>query len=175
MRFNLQISEYDCATTSLLNALVFLYKRDEIPQDVLKIIYRNTLDCKNKIIGDCGTSKKAMKKISNKINKYSKKHNFDLKIAYLTKKNCDINKIIYCINKHGVVIIRSLLDLEHYFLITNIDDEYLYILDPYSLNNINNCYNIKIRKNDFDSQLEKNYSFMPINKREMILFNKIKL
>ena len=33
-----QITEYDCGTTTLLNAFLFLFQRQEIPVEVLKTI-----------------------------------------------------------------------------------------------------------------------------------------
>ena len=83
---NFQISEYDCAPTTFLNGLFFVLKRDEIPQKMIRVIYKNTLDCNLKIINYCGTSRKAMKKICKKINKISNNLNMDLRIQYLSKK-----------------------------------------------------------------------------------------
>lgn len=173
MRLNTQISEYDCATTSLLNALKCLYKKDEIPIDIIKIIYNNTLDCKNKIIGDCGTSRKAMKKICKKINDYSQRKNYELKFEYIDKDNFSIQNIKNCINNNGVVIIRSLLELEHYYLLSYIDNEYAYLWDPYIDLQIDNHYNVKIDISILESEEEINYSLGPIPKREIILIQKI--
>ena len=172
MQLNTQISEYDCATTTLLNAISFLYARDEIPSAIIKIIYKYTLDCKVKIIGDCGTTKRAMKKITKKINSYSRKHYFDLHMNYLTKENCSLKSINACLNKNGVVIVRSLLDLEHYYLITGMDDEYCYIWDPYSEKEENNIYNIKLKIKEVENEEKINYSFGPIKQREFILVYK---
>ena len=172
MRLNSQISEYDCSTTSLLNSLVYLYERDEIPIEIIKIIYKYTLDCKYKVIGDCGTSKKAMKKICKKINRYSKKHNFDLNFKYLIKTDCNYINIRNCIETNGVVIVRSLLELEHYYLITNINDQFVYIWDPYITKKITNYYNYKIDNKIFDNENEVNYSLGPVKKREVILITK---
>lgn len=169
MRLNTQVSEYDCATTSLLNSLKILYKKDEIPITIIRIILRNTLDCKNKIIGDCGTSKKRMKKICKKINNYSKQINFNLNMKYFNKDMCNINLIKNCINNNGVVIVRSILELEHYYLITGIDDNDIYIWDPYIESQIYNTYNIKLPIKNIDNEEENNYSLGPIHNREIIL------
>jgi hypothetical protein len=113
-----------------------------------------------------------MKKISNKINKYSKKHNFDLNFKYLTKNNCNINNIKICLQSKGVVIVRSLLDLEHYYLITNMDDKYFYIWDPYNENMTKDNYNLLLEISNVNNVKNINYSLGPINKREIILINK---
>lgn len=172
MRLNTQISEYDCAPTSLLNALKYLYKKDEIPIDILKIVYTNTLDCKNKIIGDCGTSRKAMKKICKKINHYSQRKNYGLNFKYLDKDNFNIQSIKKCINNNGVVIVRSWLELEHYYLLTDIDSKKVYVWDPYIDIQIEDNYNIIIDRDTLETEEEINYSLGPIKKREIILITK---
>ena len=67
-----QITEFDCGTTSLLNALLFLFDREEIPVSLLKAIYAYTLDAKgeNGIIGEAGTSRTALANLINWITDY---------------------------------------------------------------------------------------------------------
>ena len=52
-----QNTEYDCGTTSFINALAYLYDREDIPVELLKAIYRFTLvvEDKNSIEGKGGT------------------------------------------------------------------------------------------------------------------------
>ncbi len=172
MFLNNQISEYDCGPTSLLNAVSYLYKRDEIPVELIRIIYRNSLDCKKYIIGDCGTSKKAMRKIVRKINSYSYFNSFDLKLTVLEKNNADICKIINCLKNNGVVVVRSYLDLEHYYLITRYENNIFYICDPY-LDIDKNPYNYQLSIDDLDNEENNNYSLGEIKNRQIILFNKL--
>ena len=40
-----QLSEYDCGPTSLLNAISFLFEREEIPPEILRNIMLYCLDC----------------------------------------------------------------------------------------------------------------------------------
>lgn len=42
-----QITEYDCGTTTLLNALRYLFERSEISPEVYKFIMQYTLDGTN--------------------------------------------------------------------------------------------------------------------------------
>ena len=55
-----QNTEYDCGTTSFVNALAYLYDREDIPVELLKQIYRLTLDMKGPggVSGEGGTSRK---------------------------------------------------------------------------------------------------------------------
>ena len=39
-----QNTEYDCGTTSFVNALAYLYDREDVPVELLKAIYKFTLD-----------------------------------------------------------------------------------------------------------------------------------
>ena len=54
-----QCTEYDCGTTSFINALLYLYDREDIPIEFIKAIYKYTLDVEDKegIIGKGGTSR----------------------------------------------------------------------------------------------------------------------
>lgn len=53
-----QITEYDCGTTTLLNALRYLFKRSEISPEVYKFIMQYTMDQTNGLgeIGKGGIS-----------------------------------------------------------------------------------------------------------------------
>ena len=53
-----QLSEYDCGPTSMLNAISFLFEREEIPPEVIRNIMLYSLDCYNSegIQGKSGTS-----------------------------------------------------------------------------------------------------------------------
>lgn len=55
-----QNTEYDCGTTSFVNALAYLYDREDVPVELLKAIYKFTLDVedKNGIEGKGETSRK---------------------------------------------------------------------------------------------------------------------
>ena len=43
-----QISEYDCGPTSMLNAIIYLFDRDEIPPEVIRNTMLYCLDCYSK-------------------------------------------------------------------------------------------------------------------------------
>ena len=43
-----QNTEYDCETTSFVNALVYLYDREDVHVELLKAIYKFTLDVEKK-------------------------------------------------------------------------------------------------------------------------------
>ena len=132
-----QNTEYDCGTTSFVNALAYLYHREEIPVELLKAIYKFTLDVEGKdgIEGTGGTSRKHAELLAKYFTKYTNENNqFDLNCEILYDEDVTLEKMQNVFNKRGVVIARCWQDTEHYVLITKIDDNFAYIFDPYYLN-----------------------------------------
>ena len=111
----IQISEYDGLLSSLFKALSYLYKKDEIPLDLIKIVAKYSLNYNPKTIGECTPSKNT-EKLCKKIKKYAFKHNFDIKIKYLLKDRINNESIEYCLKNNGVVIAKYGDD---YILITS--------------------------------------------------------
>lgn len=183
-----QISEYDCAPTTLRNALTYLYLREEIPAPLLKIIQRYTLDTYDDKgnIGGLGTSRVSMKMITNKINKYAKEKNFNI-ICHRYVGNI-LNKELFrnCLINKGCIVVRCWLDCEHYVLITDIKDNLVYIFDPYYLDDdfykddeeididLSNpfSYNRIIPLKRLFSELKDDLCLGPVDNRECLLFNR---
>ena len=183
-----QITLYDCATTSLINALSYLFEREEIPITLLKTIYKYTLDAKGKngVVGEAGTSRKAIKKLLQWIKKYSPNYDFNIKCQLLEKEDVNMNKIRQCFDNNGCVLARCYQQTEHYVLITKIDDKFAYIFDPYYLGDDyhNNDQQVEFVSNqDFYNRIVEikrlfsesyeDFSLMEIEKREVVLINKI--
>lgn len=182
-----QVTEYDCGTTSLLNALSFLFSRDEIPVEIIKEIFTSTLDNPDSsgIPGKKGTSKEAISKISKWLNNYSKINSFLLECGHLIGENVTFEKIKTCINENGCVLLRTLLKEEHYVIITKIDTAFIYIFDPYYLSNeyfqnkkeidlLNDIFNFnrKVLISYFIEDTEKDFTIGPISKREILLLKR---
>ncbi len=131
-----QNTEYDCGTTSFINALAYLYDREDFPVELLKQIYRFTLDVKGPggITGEGGTSKKHTELLSDWFVKYANKDNdFDINCKVLKGKNVTLENIKAILDKNGVAIARCWQESEHYVIITKIDNYFAYIFDPYYL------------------------------------------
>ena len=128
-----QNTEYDCGPTSFVNALSYLYHREEIPIELIKAIYKYTLDVKNEegIIGKGGTSRKNTKKLADFFNEYAKNKQFNIYAKYLSKNDVTKEAMIQTIINGGVIIARCWQDVEHYILITNMNQKNTYIFDPY--------------------------------------------
>lgn len=184
-----QITEYDCGTTTLLNALLFLFEREEIPVELLKAIYRYTLDAEgvHGIIGEAGTSRRAVDKLSNWILNYTKTNDFQIKCKVLEGKEVTLAKMKECLNNNGCIMARCYQETEHYVLITKMDEIFTYIFDPYYVEEDYYCndsevavvlnqmftHNRLVKNKRLFSQEQKDFSLMEIDKREVLLINKV--
>lgn len=131
-----QNTEYDCGTTSFVNALAYLYDRENIPVELLKAIYRFTLDVEGKdgIKGKGGTSREHAELLSKYFIEYANNNDeFDINCETLYGENVTLDKMKKVLDNNGVIIARCYQDCEHYVLITKIDDNFAYIFDPYYL------------------------------------------
>ena len=183
-----QITEFDCGTVCLQNAISFLFERENIPAELIKSVSLYTLDCydKNGKMGQGGTSVEAMNMLCRWINDYCKKQDFGINCVHLEKQDVDLITIKKCIKKRGCVILRTYLGEDHYVLSTDIDDDYVYIWDSYYLSEnhyqgkkdiiieLNELfrYNRKVSINRFNSLSKKDFSLGPYEKREYVLFYK---
>lgn len=185
-----QITEYDCGTTSLINALAYLFDREEIPVTLLKAIYKYTLDAEgeNGIVGEAGTSRESVEKLSHWITRYAKNNDFGITCETLEKDEVTEAKMRECLDNSGCILARCYQEVEHYVLITKMDDNFAYIFDPYYLEedyyyndkqvavvlNQNFTHNRIVKIERFFNQSHQDFSLMEINKREVVLINRIK-
>lgn len=183
-----QITEFDCGTVTLQNAISFLFEREDIPASLIKAISRYTLDCYDEDgnLGQGGTSKEAIEKLTRWIVNYVKSHDFDLDVKHLLNEEVNIDVVKECISLNGCVMLRTYQDVEHYVLITDIDEDYVYIWDPYFLEtsyydkeeNIEIIfnrlfdYNRKVKMNRFLSKSHKDFALGPVDNREVLCFKR---
>lgn len=130
-----QLSEYDCGQATILNAINFLFRRGEIQPVIIKHVEQQTLDMlgQDGQIGKSGTSNYAMEYLCNWINLNSNRINMDLGAKLLKEVDINNKELNECINNGGVAIFRVWQDCEHYVLCTALDEEYVYMFDPYYL------------------------------------------
>ena len=131
-----QNTEYDCGTTSFVNALAYLYDREDIPVELLKAIYKFTLDVESEdgIVGKGGTSRKHAENLARYFVKYANENkDFNINCVVLNKDKVNLFDMKKTVDNNGVIIARCWQDVEHYVLITKIDDNFVYIFDPFYL------------------------------------------
>lgn len=131
-----QRTEYDCGPTSLLNAVSFLFAREDIPPDVLRYVMMYTLDSYNSK-GEAyknGTSRMAMLFLSNWLSQYSKATSFPLASEYLSGEDVhfgEYSRIIEALRQGGAVVVRLMYGCEHYVTLTGIAENSIELFDPY--------------------------------------------
>ncbi|MDF2567307.1 MAG: hypothetical protein K0R90_763 [Oscillospiraceae bacterium] len=133
---NYQTTEYDCGPTTMMNAISYLFKREEIPPDVIKHIVLYSLDAYNDKgeFGKNGTSGMAMMFISNWLNQFGKAKKFPIFCEFLTGRDVYISqnsKIVAGLQQGGAVMVRLMYGCWHYVLLTGADDKNIYLFDPY--------------------------------------------
>lgn len=133
---NYQSSEFDCAPVTFLNALQYLFEREQINPELIKIIYQHSMDRPDGfgVPGKCGTSAQAVQLLTAKINQYSLANNLRLCCEFLPSGDIrsDNPYLSHCISGGGVLLACVHFDKAyHYVLATEMDDFFVGIFDPY--------------------------------------------
>lgn len=184
-----QVTEFDCGTVSLQNAFSYLFDRHEIPAELVKSIHKYTLDCYDEKgnLGQGGTSREAIDKLTHWITRYTNSHEFKVFCKRLEGDEVTLNNMVECLNNKGCIFTRCWQTGEHYVIITKIDKKYAYIFDPYYFdkNEYNNdkmvkivlnkpfTHNRKVNLNRVFSENKKDFSLGPKEKRECVLIERI--
>lgn len=186
-----QLTEYDCGTTTLLNALRYLFDRDEIDPEVIRFVIQFTLDNSDQSgeIGKGGTSVQAMKFLSDWLNENAPKKGMNIKCTDIDKNYVSIydERLVEKINDGAVAVLRVHDDdVDHYCLLTKMDDDSVYLFDPYYLdiNYYDNDeeieiikdrpfeFNRKVKKSRLENGGEKDFSLVKGENSEIIIIEK---
>ena len=183
-----QITEFDCGTVSLQNAYSYLFERDEIPAELVKSIHRYTLDCYDEQgnLGQGGTSREAINKLTHWITRYANSKNFKVRCERLEKDEITLERMQECLKNNGCIFVRCWQTQEHYVIITKIDKRYAYIFDPYYLDkkeydrdsqvkiilNKPFSHNRRVTLKRLFSDTKKDFALGEIERRECVLINR---
>lgn len=131
-----QLTEYDCGPTTLMNAVSYLFEREDIPPELIRNIMLYCLDCYGEggEPGKSGTSRMAMLFLSNWLNQFGKVSHLSIKTRYLSGKCVFLGKESYiddALHRGGAVVLRLIYEVEHYVLLTGEKDGLIYLFDPY--------------------------------------------
>ncbi|MGN0467603.1 MAG: peptidase C39 [Acutalibacteraceae bacterium] len=131
-----QLTEYDCGPTSVLNAIAYLFDREDIPPEIIRNVMLFTLDCRGTQGENCkgGTSHMAMMYLSNWLNGYGKTGQFPLFCDYISGSDVFLGEgscISSAVKDGAVAVLRLHYDVWHYVLMTGEKDGYVYLFDPY--------------------------------------------
>ena len=131
-----QLTEYDCGPTSMLNAINFLFEREEIPPEILRNIMLYCLDCYGSegSPGKNGTSRTAMMFLSNWLDGFGQTGKLSVSSQYLSGKNVILRKdsqILDALHRGGVAVVRLYYEIAHYVLLTGEYEDNILMFDPY--------------------------------------------
>lgn len=131
-----QMTEYDCGPTSMLNAVSYLFQREEIPPEIIRSIMLYCLDCfgEDGASGKRGTSCMAMMFLSSWINGFGQTGRLPISSQYLSGAGVNFSQngpLRDALRRGGAAVVR--LDLEgwHYVLLTQIRGDQVFLFDPY--------------------------------------------
>lgn len=184
-----QNTEYDCGTTSFVNALAYLYDREDVPVELIKAIYKYTLDAENSegIVGKGGTSRRHAELLARYFVKYANETpDFNIKCKVLSKEEVNLENMKNTVDSNGVIVARCMQGVEHYVIITKIDDNFAYIFDPYYLDeeyytedddvaivlHATFTHNRLVKIDRLFDQSGKDFSLLNVEDREVILINR---
>lgn len=181
-----QITEFDCGTVSLQNAISYLFERENIPAELVRAIALYTMDCydENGNLGQGGTSVEAIGRMTTWIDNYTKKHDFKVVANHYIRDEVNVEVIKACINAKGCVLLRTSQEVDHYVLVTGLDGFNVYVWDPYYLDENYYSdddmvkiifdkpfdYNRVVKMDRFNDESYTDFSLGPINKRECVCF-----
>lgn len=131
-----QLSEYDCGPTAMLDAISFLFEREEISPVVIRNIMLYCLDCYNGegIMGKSGTSSAAMMFLSNWLNGFGKSGQLPVSSSHLSGESVWLGEespINDALRRGGAVVVRVFFDCAHYVLLSGIKENKILMFDPY--------------------------------------------
>ncbi len=131
-----QLSEYDCGPTSMLNAMSFLFSREEIPPEIVRNIMLYCLDCfgADGTSGKSGTSRMAMMFLSNWLDGFGRAGHLPVRSRYLSGRAVNLRQngaLTDALRRGGAAVVRLYLDEPHYVLMTGLSGDRVELFDPY--------------------------------------------
>lgn len=176
-----QMTESDSGKTTLLNTISYLFEREDTPDALMKNVYKHSINEDNILLEQetiCAWGKKIFKK---------KKYNLELNYFNKEEVNAKIIKDLLKGKDSCMIIHVYLKGKSHYCLATSIDNNYIYLFDPYYLDDIyfdeermvelvfDNPfeYNRKVNLKRFNSMTLNDFALGPVEHRECLIIRKL--
>lgn len=183
-----QITEFDCGTVSLQNAISYLYTRETVPAELVRAISLYSFGCYDNL-GNKLNSVNCNNNISLMTQwfcDYVNSHDFGLNCRRYEKANVTIYAMQYAIDRGGCVFLKSYLKDEEFIILTSMDENYVYLWDPYylemdyfkdddSVTIVTDKpfdYNRRVSKERFCSFISNAYALGPMQKRDCVVIFK---
>ena len=131
-----QATQYDCGPTTITNAIMYLFEREEIPPDLMTHIAHCTLDSFNPA-GHCGiygTSGAAIRYLGSWLNELRYAGLLPIRSSFLCGDAVFFGKgseISMALDEGAAVVLHVFRTIGHYVLATGKSAEGLLIFDPY--------------------------------------------
>ena len=186
-----QMTEYDCGPTSMLNAIGYLFEREEIPPFLLHYINMYCLDRINQKEAVCrrGTSEFAMHFICEWMDDLGKQGVLPVSSKHIRFEDVNMSEdgeLMKCLKEGGVAVVKLFYEVRHYVLLCGIKDGKMLMFDPYYetepfkeegadiVLNSPCTHNRVVDPARFDNLHTELYSFGPIEERGAVLIRRIK-
>lgn len=180
-----QMSEISCGEITIFNCVSFLFEREEMPLEFLKIMSSYALSCYTKI-GELENGEfcnNLMFFTARWINGYAQARRIPLIAKYLKSNDVNLLEIRKCLINGGCVSLKTDFNGRHYIAIMKMDSEYVYAFDSYYKKEFDKQnpgvdvvldkpfeYNRKIKIEKFISEVSGEYSLGAVREREAVLF-----
>jgi len=131
-----QISEYDCGPTAFLNAVSFLFEREQLPPELIRNVMLYSLDSygADGVSGKSGTSRTAMMFLSHWLDGFGSVGRLPVSSRYLSGASVRFGaagELTDALRRGGAAVVRLMLDVEHYVTLTGLEGDDLFMFDPY--------------------------------------------
>lgn len=130
-----QVTEADCGKTSFVNALMYLFDREDIPPQVVDYVTRVTGDCNICVNGYMrGTSAHALAFMAAWCNDYLVKSGFPIRCQALMGDEVSMaegSPLVEGIRSGAVAVCGCKIMVDHYVLVVGIEGDSVLIFDPY--------------------------------------------
>ena len=135
-----QSTEYDCGPVTLVNALRFLFEREEIPPALIRAIWLYANDTYNAQgqKGTLGTSKACIRFLGNWFTDFGKNCSFPIRAEFVEGADTAIapgSPTVRCLESGGAALMHCFLEEDgHYVLLTGMTGEGdVTLFDPYDV------------------------------------------
>ena len=112
-----QITDFDCGSVSLINCLTYLFEREEVPAELVRIITTFSLECYNEkgMLENNAYTKQLNYVVSKWVSEFARQKMIPLKSLYLTGEKIGLSMIVGCLKREGCVNVKTYRDgYEHY-------------------------------------------------------------
>lgn len=183
-----QMIENSGGETTVYNCLSYLFDREEMPLEFVKIMTSYATGCYDEMgrLENREFCENLLFFTASWLADYAKEKHIPLVAKYLTKDDVNLLQIRKCLLAGGCVDLKTERNGKHYITITKMDDTYIYAFDPYYkpvgayksqlgvevVNDKPFIYNRKILIEKFISEKPTEYTLGIENYREAILFNR---